>query len=70
MSEISRRGASLPARRRGPSKLCKIFDVLLLWRQRRRERLELAALSDYILKDIGVTRADIEGEFRKMFWRR
>ena len=70
MSEIWRTGGIVPARRRVPSTLSKSFDVLLLWLQRRRERRQLAGLSDHVLKDIGVTRADVDGETRKAFWRR
>jgi uncharacterized protein YjiS (DUF1127 family) len=70
MSEIRRSGGTVPTRRRVPSNLSKGFDVLLLWLQRRRERHRLAALGDHVLKDIGVTRADIDVEVRKMFWRR
>jgi uncharacterized protein YjiS (DUF1127 family) len=70
MSEIWRTGGIAPTRRRVPSNLSKSFDVLLLWLQRRRERRQLAGLSDHMLKDIGVTRADIDVETRKVFWRR
>ncbi len=70
MSEILRSGGIVPARRRVPSNLCQAIDVLLLWLQRQRERRQLGALSDHMLKDIGVTRADIDVETRKMFWRR
>jgi uncharacterized protein YjiS (DUF1127 family) len=70
MSEIWRSGGIVPARRRVPSNLCTLFDLLLLWLQRRREQRQLGALSDHMLKDIGVTRADIEVEVRKIFWRR
>jgi uncharacterized protein YjiS (DUF1127 family) len=70
MSEIWRTGGIGPARRRVPSTLSKFFDVLLLWLQRRRERHHLAGLSDHVLKDIGVTRADVDDETRKAFWRR
>ena len=70
MSEILKSGGILPARRRVPFSPSKAFDVLLLWLQRRRERRMLAALSDHMLKDIGLTRADIEIEVRKTFWRR
>lgn len=70
MSEICRSGRVVPARRRVPSNLSKSLDVLLLWLQRRRERHQLAGLSDHVLKDIGVTRADVDGETRKTFWRR
>jgi uncharacterized protein YjiS (DUF1127 family) len=70
MSEIWRNGGIVPARRRVSSNLSKSFDVLLLWLQRWRERRQLDALSDHMLKDIGVSRADIELEVRKTFWRR
>ena len=70
MSELWRTGGIVPAGRRVPSTLSKSFDVLLLWLQRRRERRQLAGLSDHMLKDIGVTRADVDGETCKAFWRR
>ena len=70
MSEICRSGRVVPARRRVPSNLSRSFDVLLLWLQRWRERRQIAGLSDHVLKDIGVTRADVDGETRKAFWRR
>lgn len=70
MSEIWKSGGIVPARRRGPNNPSKLFDVLLLWLQRRRERRQLGALSDHVLKVIGVTRVDIEVEVRKTFWRR
>ena len=70
MSEICRSGRVVPARRRVPSNLSKSLDVLLLWLQRRRERHQLAGLSYHVLKEIGVTRADVDGETRKTFWRR
>jgi uncharacterized protein YjiS (DUF1127 family) len=39
------------------------------WRRRARERAELAALDDRMLKDIGLTRADAEFLSDKPFWR-
>jgi len=69
MSEIWRSGGSVPARRPVPSKLSKSIDILLLWLQRWRERRMLGELSDHMLKDIGVSRADIDQEVRKKFWR-
>ena len=39
------------------------------WRRRTRERAELAALDDRMLKDIGLTRADAEFLSNKPFWR-
>ena len=70
MSEIWKSGGIVPARRRVPFNLSTAFDVLLLWQQRRRERRKLGALSDHMLKDLGVTRADVDGETHKAFWRR
>jgi len=70
MSEILRSGGVVPARRRGPFNLSRPFDLLLLWLQRRRERRMLAALSDHMLKDIGLARSDADVEARKTFWRR
>jgi len=37
--------------------------------RRARQRRDLAALSDYGLRDIGLNRADIDLEVRKPFWR-
>lgn len=39
------------------------------WSRRNRERAELAALDDRMLKDIGLTRADAEFLGNKPFWR-
>jgi uncharacterized protein YjiS (DUF1127 family) len=39
------------------------------WRRRSRERSELAALDDRMLKDIGLTRTDAEFLSNKPFWR-
>ena len=68
MSEISRTGGLVPARRRVSSNLSKPIDALLLWLQRYRERRMLGSLSDHMLKDIGFSRADIDVEARKAFW--
>jgi uncharacterized protein YjiS (DUF1127 family) len=43
-------------------------DALLLWRQRTRERRALNALSDHMLKDLGLSRSDTERESAKRFW--
>jgi uncharacterized protein YjiS (DUF1127 family) len=42
---------------------------LRLWQQRRRTRLHLAQLPDYLLKDIGLERHDVLLESAKPFWR-
>ena len=38
------------------------------WIARMRDRRQLASLSDSMLKDIGVSRADAEHEIEKHFW--
>ncbi|HEX6978028.1 MAG TPA: DUF1127 domain-containing protein [Alphaproteobacteria bacterium] len=38
------------------------------WQARATERAHLAELSDRLLKDVGLSRADIEREVQKPFW--
>jgi uncharacterized protein YjiS (DUF1127 family) len=44
-------------------------DTLLAWMDRSRQRSALDRLSDQMLKDIGISRADVDFEARKPFWR-
>ena len=44
------------------------IDHALLWAERARQRRQLAELDDYMLRDIGLTRADVASEIRKAFW--
>jgi uncharacterized protein YjiS (DUF1127 family) len=48
----------------------RLFDWFAECRQRRRERIALAMLSDHMLRDIGISRAEVDAEFRKPSWRR
>ncbi|MGE0162919.1 MAG: DUF1127 domain-containing protein [Dongiaceae bacterium] len=41
----------------------------MFWSERTRQRRRLAALDDRILKDIGLSRADVMSESDKPFWR-
>jgi len=56
----------------GPGRAARLItgalDRVLLWHAIRRERRDLASLSDSMLCDIGITRADVEREYRKPFW--
>lgn len=45
------------------------FEQLAVWQERRRQRFTLARLDDRMLRDIGLTYADVEGEISKPFWR-
>ena len=49
--------------------LSGVRAVLREWRQRKNARLELARLDQRILRDIGLTRGDVEYEINKPFWR-
>lgn len=42
--------------------------ALLSWQERARQRRSLEALDDRLLKDIGLSRADVFGEATKRFW--
>ncbi|HEY1300939.1 MAG TPA: DUF1127 domain-containing protein [Stellaceae bacterium] len=52
-----------PRARRG------VFATLRTWRRRSRERAELAALDERMLRDIGITRIDAEFLSSKPFWK-
>ncbi len=52
-----------------PQGLAALLVAVEAWRERRRSRRELMRLSDYQLKDIGLSRLDAEQEFTKPFWR-
>lgn len=54
-------GAVLPLRR--------LWQWLRLCASRRRERLDLSALDERLLRDIGLTRQAADAEARKWFWR-
>jgi uncharacterized protein YjiS (DUF1127 family) len=43
-------------------------ELLLVWNQRARERRQLECLSDHMLRDIGLSRADVMAEATKPFW--
>jgi uncharacterized protein YjiS (DUF1127 family) len=60
---------ALPARLAPRAWLTRAFELALIWLERARQRRQLAELSDYMLKDIGLSRADVAGETAKAFWR-
>jgi uncharacterized protein YjiS (DUF1127 family) len=41
---------------------------LVIWQERLRERHTLAALDDRMLRDMGLSRSDVDAETRKGFW--
>jgi len=49
--------------------LVALFNWVGEWSERRRTRAHLYQMPDYILSDIGVSRAEVEDEYQKPFWR-
>lgn len=45
-----------------------ITDTISTWSMRARNRKMLAQMDDRLLKDIGLTRSDVEAEISKHFW--
>jgi uncharacterized protein YjiS (DUF1127 family) len=46
-----------------------LVELALVWLQRIRERRQLDSLGDHMLKDLGISRADVDREVSKPFWR-
>lgn len=44
------------------------LDLMAEWIERARQRRALGRLDDRMLKDIGISRADVDAEMRKPFW--
>ena len=53
----------------GPRSSWSFLDVILAMLERRKQRQALMGLDDHLLKDIGVSRTDVEQEVTKPFWR-
>ncbi|MEX0697733.1 MAG: DUF1127 domain-containing protein [Rhodospirillaceae bacterium] len=72
-NEAVRPAALAPHHGRGKERVAALFawicDVGLHWLELSRQRRALQALDERGLKDIGLTRADVEGEVSKPFWR-
>jgi uncharacterized protein YjiS (DUF1127 family) len=48
--------------------LVALFNRVQDWSERRRTRNHLYQMPDYMLHDIGVSRAEVETEWQKPFW--
>jgi uncharacterized protein YjiS (DUF1127 family) len=46
-----------------------VLDIVAKWQERRRQRLALATLDDHMLRDIGISTADVHAEVTRPFWR-
>lgn len=51
------------------SVLDRMVEAPFIWAERAAERRHLAQLDDHLLRDIGLSRADIETVSAKPFWR-
>jgi uncharacterized protein YjiS (DUF1127 family) len=49
--------------------LIHLFDLVQNWSNRHRARGHLYQMPDYMLRDIGVSRSEVEVEYNKPFWR-
>jgi uncharacterized protein YjiS (DUF1127 family) len=49
--------------------VARVFDTLLLWQARGRQRRALARFDDHMLRDIGCSREDVARECAKPVWR-
>jgi uncharacterized protein YjiS (DUF1127 family) len=65
----SSRPVARPAERVAGDRLVEAYEQVLSWLERVHQRRQLAQLSDHMLKDIGLTRVDVEAELSKPFWR-
>lgn len=48
--------------------LVRALDLLLIWHERACQRRQLQLLSEHQLRDIGLSRADLEREASRRFW--
>ena len=53
---------------RGPAPAGARGRPVLGWQERAQQRRQLETLSDHMLRDIGLTRADVLAEATKRFW--
>ena len=49
--------------------IVSVTDTVLDWQERARQRHRLGQMDDHLLRDIGLSRADLEHESAKPFWR-
>jgi uncharacterized protein YjiS (DUF1127 family) len=53
----------------GTGLIARGLELVRAWHKARRDRRELAGLSDLMLRDIGLSRADVDRELLQPFWR-
>jgi uncharacterized protein YjiS (DUF1127 family) len=53
-----------------PGLFARAVDLAITWIARARSRAILGTLDDRMLRDIGLHRANVDGELSKPFWKR
>jgi uncharacterized protein YjiS (DUF1127 family) len=53
-----------------PRPLARLLNHVVQWRERARGRRLLQQLDDRMLRDVGMSRSDVERESAKYFWQR
>ena len=46
-----------------------LYDAVLRWQERAEQRHRLGEMPEYLLRDMGISRADVDYETSKPFWR-
>ena len=59
----------VPPRPTVPQLIMTVLTEFAAWQNRARQRRHLAGLDDYMLRDIGLSRADVHREISKPVWR-
>ena len=52
------------------TRLCQMLTLPMTWHERSRHRLHLLTIDERLLRDVGLSRRDIELEASKPFWQR
>jgi uncharacterized protein YjiS (DUF1127 family) len=47
----------------------RLIDTLLDWQERAHQRHHLSGLDDRLIRDMGLSRAEIDAEVHKPFWK-
>jgi uncharacterized protein YjiS (DUF1127 family) len=53
----------------GSGMLAQLGETFHVWRERQRQRRELAQWTERDMHDVGISRSDIANEVEKPFWR-
>jgi len=57
-----------PSRGKTAGVVTRLFDQVMYWLDSARQRRHLGELDDRLLRDIGLSRAEVEHELSRPFW--